>query len=358
MNNRKQILLTMQQNDQLVVEALDLSSILSTLTNAVANVIDKNDIAGSILQIIADGVIVMYGGIWWGLASAILNYGFGINIKTVWAALKRIFSSFFKSGKADTVTPGTLDSTSENLANQTMSLISLPDDKASKPISELIEENPEIATSACRNENGEIIKTAFGLGTILGWIGKLTTKGFFGDLLKNTIKALLAGAGIGVATATGVSVIKQNLPAATNTGLPPSVSVPPTITPPIGQYKQPAINIQKYIGNPSGKGEKTYANDADKDGSGTRMWILPNNVGSFEEFMFSWFENIYPDCPENLARTIESNFAKATSQIKRALEEFNINKNIDDAGSYIRVPNNFTSIKQIIDSILSVFVAK
>lgn len=344
----------MQANDPIIVEAFDLSSVFGALSKAVSGMIDKNDIAGSILQIIADGLITMYGGVWWGLASAILNYGFGINIKTVWTALKRVFTSFFKSGKAQSVTPANLDSVADGLTKQTMSLIPLPEDKADKPLAEIFEESPEILSTGSYYNNGELVKVAFGIGTIAGWIGELTTKGFFDDLLENTIKALLKGAGVGIvgsSAAKGLGLGGGGSAGTTSTALPPDTSVPPTT-----QGKK--IDVMRYIGTPSGKGQSEYANDADENGDGEKMWMLPNNTGTFEELMFGWFEKIYSNCPTNLKSIIYKNFNQAAATVRKQFEKFNANTDIDSVGAYIRVPNNFTNVKQIVDSILSIFVAK
>ena len=356
MVNRKEILLAMQNsntNKEITVEAFDLSSVFSSLTNAVSTVIDKNDVAGSILQIIADGLIVMYGGIWWGIASAVLNYGFGINVKSIWVALRRVFSYFFKSGKAETLSQSTVDSTADDLSKRTLSLLPIPDDQANRPLADIFEEKPEILSNATYHQDGQIVKVAFGLGTILGWIGKLTTKGFFGDLLKNTIKAILVAIVTVMGVKKGKEILQPTKPGEGATGaLPTNTSVPPTLP---GKE----MDILHYLGQPSGKGETVYANDADENGDGERMWMLPNNVGDFNQFMFSWFQIIYHNCPANLQGIIEKYFSLAAKRIKQAFEKFNPDTDINQQGAYIRVPNNFTNIKQIIDNILySISVAK
>lgn len=313
--------------------------------------IQQDPITG-IAQILLEGIIFTQLGWMGAIITTILDVGLGINVKSLFNAIKTYIIPFMTQNLGKSIN---VDSASTQLTNSVISSLNVSPTDANKTFGDVQQEKPELKSVGnlfSKNEKDIIVKEAF-LG---GLLSKLTLKGLIGS----TIKALLIGAGFKSAGGAVVSGVKSML------GL--DKETPKNTTQTTDKKDQPdqlkENTILKYVGKPSGDEEsnKVYPNDAKKGDTegGQSFYII--SAGRFEDMMLDLVFRVYPNIKKEVARIIEKNFNKIVSQVKKEFVDWN-DENIDQRGTYIRVPTQINgkklnSFKDIVDLILSLFVIK
>ncbi len=314
------------------------------LTNSIKDLIDPNNIVTSILQLGLEGLIGAKFGFMWSIFVTVLDKVFGINVKNLFKLITGNVGGFLKSSPdIASMSSGTLDAVASKLTNATLSTAGIDSNNANIPIQTLAEKS----TEATAMLTAGIIKDA----QAAGFLAKLS----IGSLIKSIITALLRGA----AASMSVSAVQQsgnlsNKPATNDeqVGGSGSSSGNTTSTMP-AQRLNPTKSVLKRVGNPSGKGEVSHVNDASiNDDAGNKSWYITSS-GNFTKTMFNWVVAIYPDMPENIETKIYDNFIKAARPVRDLFSKWNSGIDIDSPKEYIRVPSNFTTQKQIVDTILS-----
>lgn len=315
-------------NNEIVKSANIGGEIADVLVNSIKGLIDPNNIVASILQLGLEGIIAAKFGFLWGIVASVLDKVFGINVKNLLKLITGNVGNFIKANPdISQLSPGTIDSISSQITNATLSTAGIDNKDANVPIQQLTDKLNETNASI----NFGIVKDA----QLASKLASLS----IGGIVKAIIAALLRGA----AASASVVAVQQS-----DNKIAPKDSV-------ISPSKTDRINnkILSMVGKPSGKGEVYHKNDASKESDeGDNAWFITSS-GNFSKTLYNWIVGIYPNMPENIENKVYDNFAKITQPLRKLFIEYNQDINIDSSGEYIRVPKEFKTQKQIVDTILA-----
>jgi len=351
---RIKILKALTESKEIQKEAGMFTAITSIIGAAFGDVYNPEDVSGSLMKIATTAAMGYFFGMWWSIATAVLQYGFGIDIKVILTTITSVLSKFiytvFGSGKQDTVD---VDRASEQLTEEVMTESNISG-------LELDEQIGNIITAEHKNM---IVKEA-GLGGLTRMFGgslksfMTTSSGsFLKKIIGTIIKGLLIGSGIGVGTA---AVIRGTKPGARN--LSETLPVPDIFKDKKNVIKSKVKTTPKsiinYVGKPSGAGISYHQNDADKNDEGSEAWYIPNNSGDFGKVVWNWIFTIYPDISKTAEQLLHSNFMQVYNSIKQDFYKYNKNKNLNMAGTYVRIPKTIKgkrihTVKDIVDVVLN-----
>lgn len=333
-------------------EAGLFTAITSVIGASFSDVFNPDDISGSLMRIATTAAMGYFFGVWWSIATAVLQYGFGIDIKTILTSINYILSKFistvFSSGKQNEVD---VDKATEQLTTKIMEASNISGSKLDEPIENIVNADQQY----------QLIKQAgigswFLKGSLKGFM-KTTSGGFLRKLIGTIIKGLLVGAGIGVGTAAvmrgtkpGVKNLSETIPVPFGDNSEKSVSK--------SIQKKHRKSIQDYLGAPSNEGRTYHVNDADIEGEGSEAWYIPNNTGDFGETIWNWIFTIYPNASPSAEQIVYNNFLQIYSSIKSDFMKYNERVNLTNSGNYVRIPKTIKgkrihTIKDIVDLILS-----
>jgi hypothetical protein len=305
-------------DDQLLKEAQFsiLSSIFDSIMSDVKNTIattSENPVT-SVLQFFAEAYISYKFGFIWGIATAILDKAFGINIRNVLEVAKSVMSNFLSTKSPESIRP---DADGKTITTSILNRVGLTQDEQNETFDQL-ESKASLNLSIIKQAD---VKTF--------WGQKLSIY----SILSTIIIAILKGFAISVAGGTIVKQIQK--------------TTPPTTT----QPSQIGLNIT--TGTSSSFGDKQYTNDADQEGYGNKAWYIVLN-GNFSNTIMDWVEKVYPNMPDDSYRNITTNLNKHIPTLYKTFKEWNIPTEFKD-GARIRVPNQYKNIKQIVDTFLALF---
>lgn len=350
-NKRIELLESISSNE-LKKEAGMFSAITSIISSVFSDVFNINDISGSLMRIATTAVMGYFFGIWWSIATAILQYGFGIDIEvilnTIVSVLSKFISTVFNSNKQDEID---VDKASEQLADEVMKTSNVSGPTLEEPIGNII----------TANKKESLIKEA-GIGSkLFGSSLKafMTTSsgGFLKKLIGTIIKGLLVGSGIGVGTAAAMRSIKPGQHASSETIALPEISLNRKDRHPKETKKNTSKSLRSYMGPPSGEGKSYHLNDADENSEGQEAWFIPNKTSDFGRTIYNWIFAVYPDISNSAETILYDNFMKVYNSIKRDFNRYNKNMELYTNGAYVRIPKTINgkrihTVKDIVDIIL------
>jgi len=352
-DKRIKILKAINEPYDIKKEAGLFTAITSVIGASFSDVFNPNDISGSLMKIATTAVMGYMFGMWWSIATAVLQYGFGIDIKTILTVINDVLSKFistvFSSGNHKEID---VDRTTENLTTEVMDLSNISGPKLEEPIGNII----------TANQQNEFIKQA-GIGSkLLGGslkaFMKTTSGGFLRRLIGTIIKGLLVGSGIGIGTAAVIRGTKPGAKSLTET-LPVSSILPDFENKEEKSDKRMVSkSLINYVGRPSNEGRTYHVNDADVEGEGTEAWYIPNNTGDFGKTIWNWIFVVYPNMPPSAEQIIYNNFVQIYSSILSDFLNYNEKEKLNVYGSYVRIPKviknkSIHTIKDIVDIILN-----
>jgi len=358
-DKRIKILKAINEPYDIEKEAGLFTAITSVIGAAFSDVFNPEDISGSLMKIATTAVMGYFFGIWWSIATAVLQYGFGIDIKVILTTINSILSKFistvFSSGTQREVD---VDRASEELTAEVMDAANVSGPSLDEPIGNVITADQQYELVKQGGIGG--LARLFG-GSLKGFM-QTTSGGFLKKIIGTIIKGLLVGSGIGVGTA---AVMRGTKPGARNL----SETLPvPDILPDFGDAKETVPtpkrtpqrigkSVKSYVGRPSNEGRTYHVNDADVNGEGTEAWYIPNNTGDFGRTIWGWIFAIYPDAPPAAEQIIYNKFIPVYNSMKSDFLKYNERANLNTAGSYVRIPKTIKgkrvhTVKDIVDIIL------
>ena len=326
------------------------------LSNNFSTLIDKNNPFDSILNLLGIGSATIFFGPLSGIIVTFLGY-FGIDLSFLLSKIKEVLKYFFDT--KPTISTGNVDTHAEALASKVTEGLNIP--------AAVLEQSVEQVTANDFNLYGLQKTAGFGfvdvynkknnqinvdiLKKIFGMSDKATGAkgGFLRRLIFFIIKALFLG-GI---TAAGVGFITENAPKPLIQTPGQAPQVPgQALTQPSGQVALPKNTLLAHIEKKypsSGKGQQIHKNDADEHNNGRYAWFITST--DLNQTIYDWIFEIYPDIPDNIENVIYNNYEKIINPLLNDIQKYNP-ENINDIYE-IRIPNSFTSRKQIVDHLLS-----
>jgi len=356
---RIKIIKALNSDYEIQKEAGLFTAITSVIGASFSDVFNPDDISGSLMKIATTAVMGYFFGIWWSLATAVLQYGFGIDIKVILQTINSVLSSFistvFNSGTQNQVNT---DKASEELTDEVMIASNITGPQLEEPIGNMI-------TAA---QKDMLVKEA-GIGGLAKLFGgslkgfmTVSSGGFIRKVIGTIIKGLLAGAGIGV----GASALMRGVSPSSNSssetiGLP-EISFNRNDSREVGTKKQRDTRkanktLRHYVGRSSGAGETPHINDANDKDEGSEAWYMPNNSGDFGRTLWNWVFDIYPDMNNSAEDILYGNFVNVYDSIKPDFYKYNDRSVLNTSGSVVRIPKTIKgkrvqTVKNIVDIIL------
>jgi hypothetical protein len=351
-SKRIKILKALNEDCYIKKEAGMFTAITSLISAAFSDVFNPNDISGSLMKIVTTATMGYFFGFWWSALTAILQYGFGVDLETILTTINNILSKFistiFNNNQQDKVN---VDKASEQLTEEVLKQSNISGPTLEEPVGNFI----------TAEQQNFIIKEAAGAGLLskvfsggLKGFMRSSSGGFIRRIIGTLIKGLLVGAGIGVGTS---AVLRGTKPRQYTKEDSDTITQPEKEDVSSERDNSKKRTLKYYAGPFSGQGKTYHLNNANKDGEGNEAWYIENKTGDFGKTIWNWIFTVYPNMNKKAEAILYDNFMRIYNSLKKEFLQYNNQKSLNAFGEYVRIPKTLQgkrihTIKDIVDLIL------